>query len=190
MAPESRTAHAPEPERDPSGRWQAGGPSPNPGGLSRSHRELRKAFAERVPDALAQVDKWLKSDDFEQQRAAVETVLTRALGKPAKSSELPPLESSPAVAPEQADTGAMLVEVRHMLARGLSVLKSQQEAGELGPDGLESLGRLGHSLGVLVETEAKAARASKLSALSVDELVDLIPLEVLEAAVTKRKAGT
>lgn len=189
MAPESRAAHAPEPERDDKGRWQPGGPSPCPGGLSKSHRELRRAFADRVPRALELVDKWLASGDFEQQKTGVETTFLRALGKPAKPSELPPLEPAPAVAPEQADTGAMLVEVRGMLALGLAGLKQQQAAGELGPEALESLGRLGHSLGVLVETEAKAARASKLSALSVDELVALIPLEVLEAAVSKRKAG-
>jgi hypothetical protein len=190
MAPESTAPHAPPgPERDSKGRWQPGGASPCPGGLSKKHREVRSAFVERVPKALELVDEWLASKDFEQQKVGVETTLLRALGKPAKSSELPPLDAAPSVAPEQADTGAMLVEVRHMLARGLSVLKSQQEAGELGPDGLEALGRLGMTLGGLVKAEVEAARASKLSALSVDELVDLIPLEVLEAAVTKRKAG-
>lgn len=185
--PEKTPPHAPEePARDRKGKWLPNTPSPNPGGRSRVQREARAAFLDRLPRALELVDAWFASSDFEQQRAAVEVTFMRALGKPAKPSEMPALEPPGAPTPEDADTGAMLVRVRGMIARGISVLEGQQDAGELGADGLESLGRLGQTLGSLVETEAKASRASKLSALSVDELLALVPEETLRAALEKR----
>lgn len=188
--PESKAAQAPEPERDRrTGQWKPGGASPNPGGLKKEHRELRAAFLERVPRALALVDAWFESTDFEQQRAAVETTLLRGLGKPAKPSELAPLAPSPDVTPEQADAGVMLLEVRDLLARGIATARHQQQAGELGLEGLESLGRLGQAIGALLKAEAEASRASKLSALSVDELLALVPEETLRAALEKRGAS-
>lgn len=185
--PESKAAQAPEPERNRrTGQWLPGGPSPNPGGLTKEHRAARAAFLERMPDALALVDKWLLSSDFREQRAAVEFIFLRGLGQPVKPSEMLPQEPPPAVTPEQADAGVMLLEVRDMLARGLAAAKQQQQAGEMGMDSLESLGRIGQAIGALLKAEAEASRASKLSALSVDELLALVPEETLRAALEKR----
>lgn len=185
--PEKTPQHAPAgPERDKSGKWLPGGPSPNPAGRSKTFRETRALFLDRLPRAIQRVDEWMESDDFEKQRAAVEVTFLRAIGKPAKPSELPPIEAPPSVRPEQADAGMMLSEVREMLAGGIATMRQQQQAGELGPEGLESLGRLGQAIGGLLKAEAEASRASKLSALSVDELLALVPEETLRAALEKR----
>lgn len=170
--------------------WQPG-TSPNPGGLTKSQREARRAFIEDLPGAIAKVREMRDGDDPEDRRFALAVILNRAIGKEGKASELPVLEA-PAPAAGAADTQALLNETRSLMAEHLATLKAQQSAGDLGPEALERLGGVARSLGDMLVAEEKARQASKLSGLSTDELVDvvakLLPREALERMLAARQA--
>jgi alkylhydroperoxidase/carboxymuconolactone decarboxylase family protein YurZ len=178
----------------PGQPWKKGGPSPNPTGLTKSHREFRRAFMERVPKALELLEGWMEGGEGvteENQRFAVQTVLNRGLGKEGKASELPTLDAPPAHE-GASDTQALLERTRSLMAVGLATLQAQQSAGDLGPEALERLGSVARSLGDMLVAEEKARQASKLSGLSTDELVDvvgkLLPREALERMLAAKQA--
>src|SRR5205814_4372247 len=76
VAPENRGAEAP---RDAHGRMLPG-TTLNPGGRPKAWAEFREAMRERSPQAVAIVDKALRSRDAEERRWAAEQVPAHAWG--------------------------------------------------------------------------------------------------------------
>lgn len=184
--PEFRPPEAPK--RRKNGTY-APGASGCPGGRGKTSAELRKACIERTDQALEKIDAWMESGEFEQQRAAVDFILTRGYGRPAKPSELPNTEAAPAVASEKAGTDTVLQQVRGLLARAMAGIEQRLAAGEVTVEDVATLGKVGHTLGELLKVEKEAARASDLSKLTTEELVALVlqhvEPEVLRAALEK-----
>ena len=67
--------------RDARGRILPGA-TPNPSGRPKVWAEFREAMRDRSPEAVAIVDKALKSRDAEERRWAAEKVLAYAWGRP------------------------------------------------------------------------------------------------------------
>src|SRR5690348_13031346 len=78
VAPENRAAEA---VRDAKGRMLPGA-TLNPGGRPKAWAEFRDAMRERSPQAVAIVDRALKSRDPDERRWAAEKVLAYAWGRP------------------------------------------------------------------------------------------------------------
>ena len=97
--PENRAAEA---VRDTKGRMLPG-TTLNPGGRPRAWAEFRDAMRERSPEAVAIIDKALRSRDAEERRWAAEKVLAYAWGKPPQrvqvggDEDAPPLLAGPRI---------------------------------------------------------------------------------------------
>lgn len=189
----STSGARPAPGQPSAEPWTKGGPSPNPTGLTKNHRELRRAFLESVPKALELLNGWMEGGEDVtegQQTFAVQTVLDRGLGKAGKASELPPL--LPTTPTARTSTEELLSETRSLFATSLQGLKAQLDAGEVGSDALERLQGLASGLQSLVKAEEEARRAGSLAGLSTDELVALVgkllPREALEQMLRVKQA--
>lgn len=151
-----------KPQRRVDGTFDKGA-SGNPGGRPKS-KEVRKLFMEEVPHAIKLVRKWRRSGKPELEKAAVATILNRALGKDVKPSDLPemdeeapPTQSTRVDSPGQSSVAGLLSEVQEALAEGVAQFKRRQRAGELGLQELVLLGQLGTTLATL----AKEQRSQK-----------------------------
>ena len=91
--PESRAAEAP---RDPRGRMLPG-TTLNPGGRPKAWREFQDAVRERSPEALAIIDRALKSKDPAQRQWAAEKVLAYGWGRPPQRVQIGGDEDAPPV---------------------------------------------------------------------------------------------
>src|SRR5919202_4764379 len=91
--PENRAAEAP---RDPRGRMLPG-TTLNPGGRPKAWKEFQQAVRERTPEALAIIDKALRSKDPEMRRWACERVLAYAWGRPPQRVQIGGDEDAPPV---------------------------------------------------------------------------------------------
>lgn len=67
--------------RDGSGRWVAGGGSPNPAGRPTMPAEIRQALEAATPKALARLIELLDSDDERTVLVAAKELMDRAYGK-------------------------------------------------------------------------------------------------------------
>lgn len=157
-APGGEAASAPRtPEEDPKRTAKGQFPpktSGNPGGRPKQAKEVRAAFLKEVPWALQLVKKWRKSSKHHEQRAAVDIILNRAIGKAVKASELPDTESGVAASPSgSVDASSLLAQVRSSLAEGVAQFQRRQQAGDLGLEDLVLLGQLGSTLSTLAKEE-------------------------------------
>lgn len=179
------------PKRDANGHFLPG-TTPNPGGLTKAHREAREAFLKRLPVGLELIDTWLAGSrpaqgdkpavevSEAQQIFALEQLFLRALGKPAKASELP-LEKARAPVGDT-DTATQLAKVRAILAQHIADLEAIQAADGLSPEQAASLGAVGRNLGAILEAEAVAKEKSGIKGLSLpDLLLEIIRMGGAEA---------
>jgi hypothetical protein len=108
--------------RDARGRVLPGA-TPNPSGRPKIWREFQDAMRERSPEALAIVDKALKSRDPEQQRWAAEKVLSYAWGRPPQRVQVGADEDAPPLLGERRfDIGSLSAEDRLRLLELLDVI--------------------------------------------------------------------
>ena len=118
-APENRAAEAP---RDAHGRMLPG-TTLNPGGRPRAWAEFRDAMRERSPEAVAIVDKALRSRDAEERRWAAEKVLSYAWGRPPQRVQVGGDEDAPPLLGERRfDIGGLSAEDRLRLLELLDVI--------------------------------------------------------------------
>src|SRR4051794_5384917 len=80
--------------RDPRGRVLPGA-TPNPSGRPKLWREFQEAMRDRSPEALAIVDKALRSKDPEMRKWACERVLSYAWGRPPQRVQVGADEDAP-----------------------------------------------------------------------------------------------
>ena len=92
-APANKGAEVP---RDARGRILPGA-TPNPSGRPKVWAEFREAMRDRSPQAVAIVDKALKSRDAEERRWAAEKVLAYAWGRPPQRVQVGGDEDAPPV---------------------------------------------------------------------------------------------
>lgn len=193
----------PAPGQPGNPNWKKNGPSPNPGGYSKLHREMRKAFLRDVPTARRLLRKWLAGPkpardgkpavevSEAQQMFAVEKTFNRGLGREGKASELPSLRK-PKKGAASVSTEELLSETRRLYSASLATLSCQMRGGEVGSDALERLQGLSSGLQSLVRAEEEARRTGSLAGLSTDELVALVakllPREALEQMLRTKQA--
>src|SRR4051794_29514292 len=86
--------------RDARGRVLPGA-TPNPSGRPKVWAEFRDAMRERSPQAVAIVDRALKSRDAEERRWAAEKVLAYAWGRPPQRVQVGADEDAPPLLAER-----------------------------------------------------------------------------------------
>jgi hypothetical protein len=95
----------------------------NPGGRPRAWAEFRDAMRERSPEAVAIIDKALKSRDAEERRWAAEKVLAYAWGRPPQRMQVGADEDAPPLLGERRfDISALSAEDRLRLLELLDVI--------------------------------------------------------------------
>src|SRR3954453_10669865 len=122
--PENRAAEVP---RDPRGRMLPG-TTLNPGGRPKAWKEFQQAVRERTPEALAILDKALKSRDPAQRRWAAEKVLAYAWGRPPQRVQVGADEDAPPPLPGPAVDWSLLPtdKLRELLAI-IGLLEAQRD---------------------------------------------------------------
>src|SRR3954454_18946647 len=108
--------------RDAAGKILPGH-SGNPTGRPKIWREFQEAMRERSPQAVAIVDRALKSRDAEERRWAAEKVLAYAWGRPPQRGQVGADEHPPPLLAERRfDLGALSAEDRLRLLEFLDVI--------------------------------------------------------------------
>ncbi len=75
-------------KRDATGAWKPGGPSPNPGGVPKMAREMRKYALAHCQDAIDRLVEWMHCDDGKYSIPACQAILDRGLGKAKEHVEI------------------------------------------------------------------------------------------------------
>ena len=181
----------PRPKRRVNGTYEKG-TSGNPGGLTREQRAIREEFFQELPGAMELIRKWKRSKKHNEQKAAVDVILTRSIGKAVKASELPDLEPVPEVEATQTSSASLLVKTREMMAKAIAGYERRQTRGELGLEDAVHLGDLAHSLAELVKAEKESLKHSNAAGMSTQELLEQTLChatdEEISAALAKRTA--
>ena len=112
--------------RDAHGRVLPGA-TPNPGGRPKIWREFQEAMRERSPQAVAIVDKALRSRDADERRWAAEKVLAYAWGRPPQRVQVGADEDAPPLLPGPVLDWSRLPPER--LGQLLEILDSLEAAG-------------------------------------------------------------
>jgi hypothetical protein len=113
--------------RDARGRVLPGA-TPNPSGRPKVWREFQEAMRERSPQAVAIVDRALRSRDAEERRWAAEKVLAYAWGRPPQRVQVGADEDAPPLPGERRfDLGALSAEDRLRLLELLDVIDGTAE---------------------------------------------------------------
>src|SRR5690242_1015336 len=95
--------------RDARGRILPGA-TPNPSGRPKVWAEFRDAMRERSPEAVAIVDKALRSKDPDERRWAAEKVLSYAWGRPPQRVQVSGDEDGPPLLERRFDFGVLSPE--------------------------------------------------------------------------------
>jgi hypothetical protein len=178
------------PPRDTSGRWLAGGPSPNPGGIPKRALELRRLALEHAPEALARAIAMMSHYDAEVADIGITHVLNRALGRPSAPAELPE-DEAPSTPVDTTPNGLLTLSMA-ALGRVLANLHGRADAGHpLSQAEVETLASAARTLSVLAKEERELQKAGPGAALSDEALVDAVlkalPLEKLRAALAEKE---
>ena len=123
---------APEVARDPRGRVMPGH-TPNPGGRPKAWREFQQAMRERSPEAVAVIDRALRSRDPGERRWAAERVLAYAWGRPSRRLQVGGDDDAPPVRVERAiDWSKLPPEQLRQLLEIADTLQAEEGADAAG----------------------------------------------------------
>jgi hypothetical protein len=176
------TPEKPEPERTGRGTF-APGNSGNPGGMPKQVVELRRLALEQTPKAFARIFSLVDSQDERVALEACSRVIARGLGKEGKAADLP--DEAGADAPP-ASTAEILDVARLALGALVRRLTARIQGGHGTAEEAEQLARVVQTLGAVRKEEDEARKGNGLTEKSTEELLAMIPVEVLAAHLAAR----